>query len=130
MRFFLGFDLLDRQILDSEGLPVGNVDDVELSAGEDGVLTVTALLVGARVWGLRLGGRLGDTIAGMAARLQERTPDGPIRIPMDQVRETGAAITLAISRDLLVEPELEAWLREHIIARIPGASESPEAGQS
>jgi len=130
MRVFLGFDLLDRQILDSEGLPVGNVDDIELAVGEDGVLSVTALLVGAQVWGTRLGGRLGDTIAGMAARMQRRTPAGPIRIPIDQVRETGAAVTLAISRDLLVEPELETWLREHVIVRIPGASADPEADKS
>ena len=130
MRYFLGFDLLDRQILDSDGLPVGNVDDIELTVGEDGVPTVTALLVGAQVWGSRLGGRLGDTIAGMASRLQRRTPPGPLRIPIDQVREISAAITLAISRDLLVEPELETWLREHVIARIPGASADPEAGRS
>lgn len=128
MRYFLGFDLLDRQILDSEGLPFGNVDDIELAVAPDGTLSVAALLVGAQVWGRRLGGRLGDTIEGLAARLQRRTPPGPIRIPIDLVRETGAAITLSVSRDLLVEPELESWLRDHVIARIPGASADPEAG--
>jgi sporulation protein YlmC with PRC-barrel domain len=130
VRLFIGFDLLDRQILDREGLPVGNVDDVEMAVAEDGTLSVSALLVGAQAWGDRLGGRLGDTIAGMATRLQRRTPPGPIRIPIDIVRDTGAAVTLSLSRDLLTEPELETWLREHVIARIPGSSADPEGGRS
>jgi hypothetical protein len=125
VRFFLGFDLLDRQILDRDGLPVGNVDDVELAVAEDGTLQVVALHVGAQAWGLRLGGRLGATVTGMASRLQRRTPPGPIRVPIDLVRETGSAITLSVSRDLLSEPELETWLREHVIRRIPGAKDGP-----
>jgi hypothetical protein len=71
-----------------------------------------------------------DTIAGMATRLQRRTPPGPIRIPIDIVRATGAAVTLSVSRDLLAEPELETWLRDHVIARIPGSSADPEGGRS
>jgi hypothetical protein len=128
VRVFLGFDLLDRQILDHDGLPVGNVDDIELAVAEDGTLSVAALLVGAQVWGARLGGRLGDSIAGMATRLQRRTPAGPIRIPFELVRESAPAITLSVSRDLLAEPELETWLRRHVIARIPGSAADPDAG--
>jgi sporulation protein YlmC with PRC-barrel domain len=30
MPLLIGFDLLDRQIVDRDGVPVGNVDDVEL----------------------------------------------------------------------------------------------------
>jgi len=126
MRVFIGFDLLDRQILDSDGLPVGNVDDVELAVEEDGTLQIVAFHVGAQAWGKRLGGRLGATIAGAATRLQQRQPAGPIRIPLDAVAELGSAITLNISRDLLVEPELETWLREHLIRRIPGAHNDPQ----
>jgi sporulation protein YlmC with PRC-barrel domain len=123
VRIFLGFDLLDRQILDRDGLPVGNVDDVELAVADDGTLQVVALYVGAQAWGLRLGGWLGAAVTGMASRLQRRTPPGPIRVPIDLVRETGSAITLSVSRDLLAEPELETWLREHVIRRIPGAKD-------
>jgi sporulation protein YlmC with PRC-barrel domain len=117
----IGFDLLDRQILDRDGRAVGKVDDVELAVAVDGTLSIAALLVGAQAWGRRLGGRLGNIITGLASRLQERTPPGPIRIPIDLVREIGAAVTLSVSRDLLVEEELEAWLREHLIGRIHGA---------
>lgn len=128
MRIYVGFDLLDRQILDRDGLPVGKVDDIELAVARDGTLSVSALLVGAQAWGARLGGRLGDSLAGLASRSQRRTPAGPIRIPVDLVREAKAAITLSVSRDLLAEPELETWLREHVIDRIPGSSADPDAG--
>jgi sporulation protein YlmC with PRC-barrel domain len=121
MKLAIGFDLLDRQVLDRDGQAVGKVDDMELAVAEDGSLSVAAILVGAQAWGRRLGGRLGATITGMASRLQQRTPPGPIRIPIDLVREIGAAVSLSVSRDLLVEPELEAWLREHLISRIAGA---------
>jgi sporulation protein YlmC with PRC-barrel domain len=121
VRVLIGFDLLDRQILDRDGQPVGNVDDVELAVAEDGTLEVVALYVGAQAWGRRLGGRIGAAVTGMAARLQRRTPPGPIRIPIDLVRETGSAVKLFVSRDLLPEPELETWLRDHLIKRIPGA---------
>jgi hypothetical protein len=108
----------------------GNVDDIELAVAEDGPLSVSALLVGAQAWGRRLAGRFGDAVEAMASRSQRRTPAGPIRIPIDLVRETGAAITLSVSRDLLVEPELESWLRDRVIARIAGSSADPEAGRS
>jgi sporulation protein YlmC with PRC-barrel domain len=127
-KVFLGFDLLDRQILDSDGRPVGNVDDVELAVAEDGTLRVSALHVGAQAWGRRLGGALGRAITAISIRLQRREPPGPIRIPFDLVAAGGpsAAVRLTVSRDMLAEPELEAWLREHVIARIPGSEQAGE----
>ena len=32
-----------------------------------------------------------------------------------------SAVVLNIRRELLPEPELERWLREHVVARIPGS---------
>jgi hypothetical protein len=125
-KVFLGFDLLDRQILDQNEEPVGNVDDVELAVGEAGTLRVSALHVGAQAWGRRLGGVLGRAITDASIRLQRREPPGPIRIPFDLVDTGGpsAAVKLTVSRDMLAEPELEAWLREHAIAHIPGSEKA------
>jgi hypothetical protein len=75
----IGFDLLDRQILDRDGEPVGKVDDVDR---------------------------------------------GPIRIPYDLVSELNSAINLSVHRELLPDPALESWLRDHLISRIPGASDA------
>ena len=117
---FVAFDLLDRQILDRDGKNVGNVDDVEFRLGEDGVPYLTALLSGPRALGPRLGGWLGRWVTGVAARLDRDRP-GPIRIPYEQVDHVDSAVWLKVPRELLPEPQLETWLREHVIARIPGS---------
>ena len=124
MRLFIGFDLLDRQIVDRDGMPVGNVDDVELAVDGDGTMRIVALLVGQQAWGRRLGGVLGQTITGAAVRLQKRRPPGPLRIPLDMVTEHAAAVKLSVTRDMLADPELETWLRRHVIGRIPGAHDA------
>ncbi|UQU67809.1 hypothetical protein COUCH_16695 [Couchioplanes caeruleus] len=117
----IGFDLLDRQIVDRDGQPVGKVDDVELSHDADGVLRISALLTGERALGRRIGGRLGRWIASPARRLAGSRDDGPLRIGIAQVGAIGSAIDLTVSRDELPEPALETWLRDHLIGRIPGA---------
>lgn len=122
-RMLIGFDLLDRQIVDRYGRDVGKVDDVELTVAEDGTAYLSALLVGPQALGPRLGGWLGRVVTSTARRMR-LTPAGPLRIPFDVVGEVGGAVTLTISRDLLTEPELERWLREHVISRIPGSGDA------
>ncbi|WP_199512530.1 hypothetical protein [Nucisporomicrobium flavum] len=117
----LGFDLLDRQIIDCDGQPVGKVDDVELGYDADGAPRISALLTGQRALGRRIGGRLGRWIAGPALRLAGPRDDGPLRIDIAHVGAIGSAIDLIVSRDELPEPALETWLRDHLIGRIPGA---------
>ncbi len=119
MSTFVAFDLLDRQILDRDGQAVGKVDDVEFRVGADGLPYLDALLVGPRALGDRLGGWLGRWVTGVAARLDRDRP-GPVRIPYDQVDHVNSAVWLKIRRELLPEPQLETWLREHLIDRIPG----------
>jgi sporulation protein YlmC with PRC-barrel domain len=120
MSLFVAFELLDRQILDRDGQDVGKVDDVEFALDEHGVPYLSALLVGPHALGPRLGGWLGRLVSGVAARLDRDRP-GPIRIPYDAVERVDSAVHLNIRRELLPEPKLEAWLREHVIARIPGS---------
>jgi sporulation protein YlmC with PRC-barrel domain len=114
----LHLHLLDRQVIDTEGLLVCKVDDVELEAGEDDALYVTAILVGPRALGRRIGGRLGRWMISIATR-QATTP--PPRIDMSLVRDIGSAVTLDAHRaDLSVAP-LDDWVDQHIISRIPGS---------
>jgi sporulation protein YlmC with PRC-barrel domain len=115
----LALKLLDRQILDRDGEPVGKVDDIEFAFGADGTPYVSALLVGQQALGQRIGGWLGRCIEGTARRLAP-TP-GPIRIPYDLVVKVHSAVDLSVRRELLTDPPLEAWLRDHVISRIPGA---------
>jgi hypothetical protein len=50
----LEFDLLDRQVVDSDGLHCGRVDDVELTGGPGGKLVVAGILVGTEPFLRRL----------------------------------------------------------------------------
>jgi len=123
----LDVHLLDRQIVDCAGQPVGKVDDLELTADPgSGRLTVTALLSGQRVLGRRVGGRIGTWLASVARRLQPADGPPPLRIDITVVADIGSAVTLTIRRELLTTPPLEDWLTRHLIGRIPGAG---DAGQ-
>lgn len=113
-------DLLDRQVLDCNGEPVGKVDDVELTDPEQGPPRLAALLLGPQAYGQRLGGRLGTWIASTGVRLSGT--DLPIRIPIEAVKEIGVSIELNVPlEDIARVEQLEQWLREHLIERIPGA---------
>ncbi|MCW2505517.1 MAG: hypothetical protein JWO79_3801 [Actinomycetia bacterium] len=115
--------LLDRQVVDPRKLPVANVDDVELETGENGELWVSAILVGPAALGPRIGGLVGRIMTGAAQRLSGR---GPGRIPFAIVTDIGSAVTVSVPvADLDVQP-LERWLRDHVIQRIPGASNAAE----
>jgi sporulation protein YlmC with PRC-barrel domain len=119
----LAFDLLDRQILDFTGALIGKVDDIELALDDEGVPRVTTLLVGPQALGRRLGGHLGRWISGAAARLHPAENPDPLRIPWNLVANDprkDCVVRLSVRRELLTEPALEEWLREHVIARIPG----------
>ena len=110
----LALHLLDRQINDTDGKPVGNVDDVEIS--EDGY--VVALLVGPQALAPRLGGRLGAWLAFWTRVLGGGTE--PTRIPMELLTDTGSHITVARSREQLHAHRNEDRAREYLIGRIPG----------
>jgi sporulation protein YlmC with PRC-barrel domain len=118
---FVGFNLLDRQIVDRDGALVGKVDDVELTIDDNDVPIVTAILTGQEALGTRIGDGIGATMAGIARRLRTDEDNGPTRIPYYLVADIGSAITLSVRRDLLTEPALEAWLRTNVIAHIPGS---------
>ncbi len=118
----LALHLLDRQILDRDGQPVGKVDDVELAVDDNGETYVAALLVGQQALGRRIGGWLGRWMESTARRLAPEPDPAPIRIPFDLVAKVDSAVNLSVRGELLRDPPLETWLREHLIGRIPGAS--------
>lgn len=111
--------LLDRQVLDRDGLPVTTVDDLALSDIPAGPLppgspspTITALLSGAFRFTRIFGGRP------PMSRLD--------RISWDQLAEIGTAIRLRAARDTLHVGWLEQWVARHVIGKIPGGRHDPE----
>ena len=111
--------LLDRQVLDRDGLPVTTVDDIALSEIPAGPLamdtpapTITALLSGSFRFTRIFGGR---------------PPMSHLdRIAWSDLAEIGTAIRLRATRDTLEVGWLERWVAQHVIGRIPGGHHDPE----
>ena len=124
-----GLHLLDRQIVDRNGAPIANVDDLELTERADGRLAVSALLVGPGALGPRLGGRLGRWTVAIWRRLRPDVDPSPGRIDAGLVNGTDSAVHLSVAiRDLdrTGLDGLERWLRRYVIDRIPGAGHAGE----
>lgn len=103
-------NLLDRQVLDSDGKMLGKVDDVELTAHEDG-LVITALLTGPVALLHRLGGRLGDELVTKWEQLKEAEPHRtrPWRIEIERVHHLDSAVHLSVPREGVLRRDKEAY---------------------
>jgi hypothetical protein len=121
--FDLNLHLLDRQVVDREGQFVCKVDDLELERGADGAVYVSKILIGPRALGPRLGGSIGVWVRSIAERLST----GPIpAVDFAVVEDIGSAVKLSASRDDLAVEPLEEWVRDHIVARVPGSRHASE----
>lgn len=88
--------LMDRQVVDEEGLMVCKCDDLELTERDDGTLVVTALLVGAPVWVPRLGGWLHERWQRLGVAQSDR--QRPYRIDLGDVERVTQEIRLGRGR--------------------------------
>jgi sporulation protein YlmC with PRC-barrel domain len=100
--------LLDRQLLDVNGLMLGKVDDVELAQQEDG-LAITALLTGTVALLHRLGGQLGNEMVTKWVQTRPTEPHRgrPWRIPIETVERLDSAIHLVVERDGILDRDTE-----------------------
>jgi hypothetical protein len=122
-----GLQLLDRQLIDTDGRLAGKVDDLELELPEGGgPPVVTAILSGPGALSGRVGGRLGAWLEAVANRLREGDARRPARVSFGLVKRIGSAVDLSIAKAELETNRLEAWTRDHLIGRLPGAGDAPE----
>lgn len=108
-------DVVDNQLLDSDGERVTKVAGVEVELREGERPVVRALLVGPEPLARRIGPRVG--------RLVERITHGKreVRIPWAHVREVGPDVRLNVPAGATGATHAEDWVREKIIGRIPGS---------
>ncbi|WP_378147773.1 hypothetical protein ACFJGV_06605 [Cnuibacter sp. UC19_7] len=112
--------LLDRQVLDVDEVPVVVVDDVELSdVPTDAPIpegtappVITALLSGPVLATRIFGGRP------PSSRLH--------RVAWRHIADVGTVVRLGVRGAQLDVTWTERWLRDHVIARIPGGRHDPE----
>jgi hypothetical protein len=119
--------LLDRQLVDRDGRLAGKVDDLELEFPDGGgPPVVTAILAGPGALSRRIGGRFGAWLEAVANRLRQGDERRPARISFGVVKEIGSAVELSAAKAELETYRLEAWTRERIIGKLPGAGDAPE----
>ena len=119
--------LLDRQLVDKDGRLAGKVDDLELTFPDGGgPPLVTAILAGPGALSRRVGGRLGARLEAVANRLREGDDRRPARVPFSAVTEIGSAVRLRVAKADLETNRLEAWTRDRIIGKLPGAGHAPD----
>lgn len=92
--------LMDRQVVDVDGLMVCKVDDLELMEYGDRTLAVTGLLAGPNAWIPRFGGRLGAKLVTQWRRLgiEQADRDLPWRIDVADVARLGSGAELRVPR--------------------------------
>jgi hypothetical protein len=116
--------LLDRELIDCNGMPAGRVDDLELTVpGPGGPPVLTALLSGPTAFGPRLGGRLGTWWQAIGRRLRPVSDPYPNRIGAGLIDHVDRLeITLLAPREELDSYRFRRWTEEKIIGRIPGSA--------
>lgn len=122
-----GLHLLDRQLVDRDGRLAGKVDDLELTVPDGGgPPLVTAILAGPGALSRRVGGRFGAWLEAVANRLRDGDARRPARVAFGVVKRIGSAVELSVPRAELETNRLEAWTRDHLIGRLPGAGDAPD----
>jgi sporulation protein YlmC with PRC-barrel domain len=128
--YYVGLQLLDRQLVDRQGRLVGKVDDLELEGDVGGPLYISAILSGPGVLAQRLGRKYGRWVQRVHRLVAEGTPRGqgvdPARIPFWRVVEIGSGVELAAEEEELGTHSTEQWVADHLIARLPGGRHAPE----
>ena len=106
--------LLDRQVLDAQGVPIAVVDDLELSdvpVGEEIPPGTPPPIITALLSGPVLGARI---FGGRPPRSRSHG------MPWISIVDIGVVIKLAISGETTDLTWTERWVRDRIIGRIPG----------
>jgi sporulation protein YlmC with PRC-barrel domain len=119
-RFSAGLELLDRQVVDPDGMMAGKVDDLEIEVRDDGPPMVTDILSGPGALARRIGGPFGAWVASVHARLNGGDAD-PARISFGVVATIDDHVTITVSRTEVGSFAFEAWVRDHLISKIPGS---------
>lgn len=115
----LGLEILDRQLLDSEGEPCGKVDDLELDYDGSGRPVVAAILTNPGALAPRLG-LAGKLMHALWHRLHPDKHPSPIRLGWELVAKIDFAVHLTVQRREAGLTLSEDWAYDRVLAKVPG----------
>jgi hypothetical protein len=113
-------DLLDKQLVDRDGEPLGRVDGIVMSYSSDAPPRITHFELGAQTLARRLPRPFQGAVAWLGQRLSPRG-SSPYRIEASRIIQLGRVIKIDIDGPRSAARDTERWVRDHIVARIPGS---------
>ncbi|NYJ10871.1 hypothetical protein GGI64_001918 [Rhizobium leguminosarum] len=114
-------DVLDKQLVDRDGVKMGKVDGIVAELRQDGPPRVVAIEVGAIAMAGRLGHRPQRWITWFATKLGGDRHSKPHRVAWSAVHGIGIDVQLnAAVKDTAIF-DWQDWLRERVVGKIPGA---------
>ncbi|MGO4258198.1 PRC-barrel domain-containing protein [Marmoricola sp. RAF53] len=104
-RFDAALHLLDRQVIDVDGMHVCKVDDLELSFRPGAAPAITRVLTGPAALVPRLSSRSGHWLRArwISLGVQYADRDVPLSFPLDTITHLGSAVELSAHRDGLLD---------------------------
>ncbi|MDI5928431.1 hypothetical protein [Rhizobium leguminosarum] len=114
-------DILDKQLVDRDGVKMGKVDGIVAELRPDGPPRVVAIEVGAIVMARRLGTRPQQWVTWLASRLGGDRHSRPHRVPWGAVRHIYVDVQLDAAVSDTAIFDWQDWLRDKIVSKIPGA---------
>ena len=116
--FWIG-EILDQQLRDRDGRPMGMVDGLVLEQRAGQPPRVTHLQVGGPTLSYRVTRPLGAAIRWFARRYGAGR-GRPYRIPWAAVRDVDVDITVDVDARDTPALHWEEWIRRHLVERLPG----------
>lgn len=114
-------DLLDKQVLDRNGIKIGKVDGILAETQSGAPPRIIAIELGSVTLSRRLGVRLGRWVAWGVSRLGGTSRAKPHRISWDLVQVADLEVKVDVDVRQTTIFDWQEWLRAHFIGRIPGA---------
>ncbi|MEH1839436.1 MAG: hypothetical protein V7L20_11835 [Nostoc sp.] len=112
-------DVLDNQLVDRNQRKMGKVDGIVMELRDGEPPRLAYIEVGVTTLAKRLNPRLASLIAAIASKWGVKQSE-PFRIPWSKVRDVGIDVEVDVEAEATPALGYEKWLRDRIIARIPG----------
>jgi sporulation protein YlmC with PRC-barrel domain len=116
----LGRDVLDQQVVDREGTPMGRVDGIVLKIRPGKPPVIAGLVIGGPTPFRRISRALAGRVERWRRRWGPKERDG-FEVPWRQVLKLGIDVKLDVEAERTPATAWERWVRDRIVSRIPGA---------
>jgi hypothetical protein len=114
-------DILDKQVVDRTQTKIGKIDGLIVELREGKPPRVAYAELGSIVLARRLGVSFEYWARRLATKLGGERHREPHRLAWHLVRDIGVDIEFDIDADETAIVDWQKWLRDHIVAHIPGA---------